>query len=137
MNHETTNTDATVAEQGAHAAPKKVPASKVASRKESAPRGPKRGKAGKTKKKAETARKTAADLTLKKDFGVPHEASKKAAVLELVGRKSGATLVEIAKITKWQNHTIRGFLSATGKKQGIRIESTKNEAGDRIYRFGK
>jgi hypothetical protein len=39
------------------------------------------------------------------------EGSKKAIVLELVGRKDGATLAEIAKATDWQNHSIRGFSS--------------------------
>jgi hypothetical protein len=37
--------------------------------------------------------------------------SKAEKVLELMKRKEGATLAEIAKATDWQNHSIRGFVS--------------------------
>jgi hypothetical protein len=137
MNNETVNTAAIVAEQGAHVAPEKAPAKKAANRKQGAPKGQKTGKRAKTKKKVETASKTASKLAVKKDSSVPREGSKKAAVLELLGRKNGATLAEIAKATGWQNHTIRGFISAVGKKQGIKIDSTKNEAGGRAYKLGR
>jgi hypothetical protein len=63
-------------------------------------------------------------------------ASKTAIVLELLRRDQGATLAEIAKTTDWQNHSIRGFVSGqVGKKMGLKIESTKNEAGERTYRI--
>jgi hypothetical protein len=66
------------------------------------------------------------------------EGSKKATILELLRRPKGATLTEIAKVTHWQNHSIRGFLSGTlRKKMGLTVESTKNQAGDRTYRLGK
>jgi hypothetical protein len=39
-------------------------------------------------------------------------------------------------VTDWQNHSIRGFLSAqVGKKMGLKVESTKSEAGERTYRI--
>ena len=41
----------------------------------------------------------------------PRSGSKAEQVLELMKRKEGATLVEIAKATDWQNHSIRGFVS--------------------------
>jgi len=51
-------------------------------------------------------------------------------------RKEGATLAEIAKATDWQNHSIRGFVSGQViKKLGLKVESTKNEAGQRTYRI--
>ena len=137
MNSETTNTAATVSEQGAHVAPEKAPAKKAANRKQGAPKGQKTGKRAKTKKKVETASKTASKLAVKKDSSVPREGSKKAAVLELLRRKNGATLAEIAKTTKWQSHTIRGFISIAGKQQGTKIESSRNEAGVRVYKLGK
>jgi hypothetical protein len=37
--------------------------------------------------------------------------------------------------TGWQAHSVRGFLSTAAKKQGLQIESTRNEAGQRHYRL--
>ena len=59
-------------------------------------------------------------------------------MLDLLRRKGGATLAEIAKATDWQNHSIRGFISGTlGKKMGLTVESSKNDAGERSYKIGK
>lgn len=67
---------------------------------------------------------------------LPREFSKKAIVLDLLRRKDGAAMAEIAKATDWQNHTIRGFISgAVTKKMGLKVESTKNQAGERCYRI--
>src|SRR6186713_2910648 len=61
--------------------------------------------------------------------------SKKQIVLKLLRREGGATLADIAKATDWQNHSIRGFLSAqVGKKMGLKVESAKQDGGDRSYR---
>jgi hypothetical protein len=38
------------------------------------------------------------------------------------------------KGTNWQAHSIRGFISAAAKKRALKIESTKNQAGGRIYK---
>jgi hypothetical protein len=66
------------------------------------------------------------------------ECSKKAIVVELLRRKEGATLAEIAKATEWQNHSIRGFISGTlTKKMGLNIESTKKEGAERTYKIIK
>jgi len=62
--------------------------------------------------------------------------SKKQIVLKLLRREGGATLADIAKATDWQNHSIRGFLSAqVGKKMGLKVESAKQDGGDRSYRI--
>ena len=62
--------------------------------------------------------------------------TKSAIVLGLLRREKGATIAEIAKATKWQNHTIRGFLSASvGKKMELKVESGKDEKGERAYRI--
>ena len=53
----------------------------------------------------------------------------------MIGRPKGASLAEIVKATDWQKHSIRGFLSTAAKKHGLKIESTKTEAGDRIYQI--
>ena len=49
----------------------------------------------------------------------------------------GATLAEIMKATSWQAHSVRGFLSTAAKKHGLKIESTKTDAGDRVYQIKK
>ena len=56
--------------------------------------------------------------------------------LELLRRTEGAILAEIAKATDWQNHSIRGFVSGhVIKKLGLKVESTKGEAGERTYQI--
>ncbi|MGA2600359.1 MAG: DUF3489 domain-containing protein [Bryobacteraceae bacterium] len=45
----------------------------------------------------------------------PRDGCKKQFVLELLQRKDGATMAQIAKATAWQNHGIRGFISVTLK----------------------
>ena len=66
--------------------------------------------------------------------GDPREGSKKATVFGLLRRKQGATLAEIMKETGWQAHTVRGFISIASNKEGLAVESSKNDAGDRVYR---
>lgn len=102
---------ATTAQETATAAPRAA---------KGAPKKPKATKAARTKDGA----------------SVPREFSKKAIVLEMLRRKEGATLAEIAKATDWQNHSIRGFISgAITKKMGLKVESTKQEGGERHYRI--
>ncbi len=83
-----------------------------------------------SKKKA--ARRQKAALAQK---GAAREGSKKAEVLELLRRPIGATLQEIMRATRWQAHSVRGFVSGTlGKKMGLKVESFKTPEGDRAYR---
>jgi len=49
------------------------------------------------------------------------ENSKQAKVIALLKRPEGATTAQIAAVTGWQNHTIRGFLSIAKKKLGLEI----------------
>jgi Protein of unknown function (DUF3489) len=72
-----------------------------------------------------------------KAASTPRAESKGAKILELIGRPKGATLAEIVTATDWQAHSVRGFLSTAAKKHGLKIESTKTEAGDRVYRIKK
>jgi hypothetical protein len=95
-------------------------------------------KAKTTKKAAKAKKATTSKKTTKgtKAKGAAKAGSKAAIVLELIRRKEGATLAEIAKATGWQNHSIRGFVSGhVTKKLGLKVESTKSEAGDRTYRI--
>ena len=64
-------------------------------------------------------------------------ANKKAEVITLMKRAKGATLAEIMKATGWQPHTVRGFVSILGSKGGEKIESSKNDSGERSYRIAK
>jgi hypothetical protein len=62
---------------------------------------------------------------------------RKAEVVAMMRRAKGVTLAEIADLTAWQKHTISGFVSLLGSKGGLKIESTKNAAGERCYRIAK
>ena len=61
----------------------------------------------------------------------------KATVIAMMQRKGGATLDEIMKITRWQKHTVRGFVSILGSKGGMKIASSKREDGVRVYEAAK
>ncbi|HXP88672.1 MAG TPA: DUF3489 domain-containing protein [Bryobacteraceae bacterium] len=63
--------------------------------------------------------------------------NKKAEVVARMKRAKGAGLAEIMAATSWQRHTIRGFVSLLGSKGGLKIESTKNAAGERSCRIAK
>lgn len=101
------------APQGAPDASKAKGSSKKATAKRDAPKAKKSAK----RQPAATAR----------------EGSKKAEVLGLLRRKQGATLPEIMKLTAWQAHTVRGFISTAGKKNAMHIQSSKNDRGERVY----
>ena len=64
-------------------------------------------------------------------------ANKKAEVIAMMKRPKGATLAEIMAVTKWQAHTVRGFVSILGSKGGEKIESSKNAEGERVYKITK
>jgi hypothetical protein len=48
-----------------------------------------------------------------------------------------ATLAEIVKATDWQNIRSGASSPTAAKKHGLKIESTKTEAGDRVYQVKK
>jgi hypothetical protein len=126
-----TENAATVAEQGAHVSPEKVPSKKGATQKNGASKSQKTAKSAKAK-----AAKKAKSAPAKK-ASAPRAESKGAKILELIGRPKGATPAEIVKATNWQKHSIRGFLSTAAKKHNLKIESAKTEAGDRVYQIKK
>ena len=137
----TTEHTATVADQGANVAPEKASSKKGASQKKDAPKGQKAAKGGKAPaaapKKDAKAGKKAAKPAPAKDASKPRAESKGAKILELIGRPKGTSLAEIQKATDWQAQSVRGFLSTAAKKHGLKIESTKTEAGDRVYQIKK
>ena len=82
---------------------------------------------------AKTTKSKAKNVTGKRTAA----SGKGARILELLRRKDGATLGDLTKATGWQPHSVRGFLSAqVGKKLGLKVESTKGEDGQRVYKIG-
>jgi Protein of unknown function (DUF3489) len=60
--------------------------------------------------------------------------SKQDAVIAMLRRPEGATVDEVARVTGWQRHTVRGVFSGTLKKKlGLTLASGKEERG-RVYR---
>jgi hypothetical protein len=131
MTNVETTRPATVAEQGAHAAPAKALPKKQATAKKGAPKARKSAKGAKPKT---DARKTA--KAAKQEEG-PRTGSKSANVVSLVARTNGATLAGLMKATGWQAHSVRGFLSTASRKRGLTIQSLKNGKGERVYRVKK
>lgn len=61
--------------------------------------------------------------------------SKKAKILALLQRPTGAIIDEMAKATGWQRHSIHGMMSGVIKKKlGLTVTSEKEERG-RVYRI--
>ena len=133
-NNEATDTTQTaaVAERGADVAPETAPLKKGASQKKGAPKGQKTAKGAKAKAGKKTAKPART-----KEARVPRAESKGAKIIEMIGRAKGATLAEIMKATDWQAHSVRGFISTAAKKNRIKIESSKNDSGDRVYKIAK
>jgi Protein of unknown function (DUF3489) len=128
MTTETSDSRAAVAAQGASVGPEKPVTKKAASRKKGSPQAPKMTKGAKASKQEKRGKKPA------RKAAAPHRESKTGTILEMIGRAKGATLAEIMTATGWQAHSVRGFISTAGKKHQVKIESSKTEAGERLYR---
>jgi len=103
--------------RGAKAAPKKGKSAGKATSVKKAPKGP---------KKANAAREKKAD-------GV-RPGTKTNEILDLLKRPGGVTGKELVKVTGWQPHSVRGFLSGTvGKKMKLTVVSAKGDNGERSY----
>jgi hypothetical protein len=83
-----------------------------------------KSKVTETKEKPNTARPTAAKGT------------KQALLIDLLKRKTGATIDEVIKATGWQAHSVRGAISGTLKKKlGLTVESKAVEGRGRVYQI--
>jgi hypothetical protein len=137
----TTEKAATTAAQSAHVAPERASSKKAATRKKGEPDARKTAQVRKSKaavpKKGAKAGDRAVKPTAAKKASAPRAESKGAKIIEMIGRTKGATLAEIMKAVQWQAHSVGGFISTAAKKHGIKIESAKNEAGDRVYKIVK
>jgi hypothetical protein len=62
-----------------------------------------------------------------------HAATKANQILALLRQPSGATLRSIMQATRWQAHSVRGFISGhLVKKMGLRVKSFRRD-GERVY----
>jgi len=69
--------------------------------------------------------------------GDPKHPSKQDVVIAMLRQPEGATVDEVASVTGWQRHTVRGVFSGTLKKKpGLTLASTKAERG-RVYRIAE
>jgi hypothetical protein len=63
--------------------------------------------------------------------------SKQDVVIAMLRLPEGATVDEVASVTGWQRHTVRGVFSGTLKKKlGLTLSSAKEERG-RVYRIAE
>ena len=66
----------------------------------------------------------------------PTEISKSAQIINLLKRANGASIPELVKVTTWQAHSVRGFMSGALKtKRGLLITSEQTEGKDRRYKI--
>ncbi len=56
-------------------------------------------------------------------------------IVGLLGRTDGASIAELMKVTGWQAHSVRGFMSGHLKKHGRSVQSDMDENGTRRYRL--
>ena len=65
----------------------------------------------------------------------PKRLSKQDVVIAMLRQPEGATVDEVASVTGWQRHTVRGVFSGSLKKKlGLPLASAKEERG-RVYRI--
>jgi Protein of unknown function (DUF3489) len=62
--------------------------------------------------------------------------TKQERMLTLLSRPEGASIAEMMQATKWQQHSVRGFLAGTVKKKlGFSLTASKVAGDDRRYRI--
>jgi hypothetical protein len=62
--------------------------------------------------------------------------TKKAQVIRLLHRSNGASIAEIIRVTNWQPHTVRGFISrALVHDLGLKVVRFKRDQGQPAYRL--
>src|ERR1700756_4077146 len=67
----------------------------------------------------------------------PKPPSKQDVVVAMLRQPEGATVDEVASVTGWQRHTVRGVFSGTLKKKlGLTLASAQEERG-RVYRIAE
>jgi hypothetical protein len=68
--------------------------------------------------------------------GAGASGSKLSRLETMLRRAEGATLPQLIEALQWQAHSIRGSMSGSlKKKRGLKIEATKVDGQDRVYRI--
>jgi len=88
-------------------------------------------------KKPRAERKTAAIKQKPKTSALTaRQSTKQALLINLLKRKTGASIDEIVTATGWQSHSVRGAISGTLKKKlGLTVTSEQHEGKGRVYRI--
>lgn len=74
----------------------------------------------------------------KKSAPTKPSANKTDLVLRSLNRKAGASVDDLCKLTNWQAHSVRGFLSGTvRKKLGHKVSRRKDAKGVTRYHLVK
>ncbi len=94
----------------------------------------KKARVAKQRAAATPKAKPASKATRAKQAATARRGSKTAKILDLLKRPGGVTLKKLMSTTGWQPHSVRGFLSAVGKKR-TPVESFTNAEGERAYRL--
>jgi hypothetical protein len=67
----------------------------------------------------------------------PKRPSKQDEVIAMLRQPEGATVDEVASVTDWQRHTVRGVFSGTLKKKLRLILASAKEERGRVYRIAE
>ncbi len=145
-----TNTAAAVAAQGAHVAPEKAPSKKGREAEEGRAQGPdsRQGCQSPGRRPEEGGQGQQEGRQIRSHEGVRHAARRNQGREDPgddrergwchVGQDhEGHRLAGALCRCRHKAHSVRGFISTAAKKNGIKIESSKNESGERVYRTSK
>ena len=69
--------------------------------------------------------------------GDPQRPSKQDVVIAMLRQPEGATVDEVASVTGWQRHTVRGVFSGTLKKKLVLTLASAKEERGRVYRIAE
>jgi hypothetical protein len=89
-----------------------------------------------TPKKGKPAHPPKAKTVPSVQRSAPVPGTKQALLIDLLKRKTGASIDEVIKATGWQAHSVRGAISGTLKKKlGLIVESKVVEGRGRVYQI--
>jgi hypothetical protein len=107
----------------------------VAKAKKALPKGAKRSPRQTTSHSAPQRRAKPIGSASSPAKGAANRETKRDKVLVMLRSNRGATIAAMVKMTGWQQHSVRGFLTGVVRKQ-LKLDLTSEKPGkDRIYRI--